>query len=310
MAKRQLTPYGLIIILCCAAQVAAQPGPGDPPRRGPGIVVSNMLLIQIEAVQKELGLNKEQLAAVEKLADKTGGPRGGPGQGPPGVRGRLQEDPPGGPRRQRQGNRPPRDNGPADGPPGGPPGEGPPGDGPPGEGPPRGPGRQRPTPGADQGRRPDRRPGNMAEVNQQLAEILDETQMQRLGQILLQTIGVGALRNPKITEKLGIDEEQAQAIGATQQAARQDMRKQMRDLFDASAGDFEGMRDKIMELRKEMQETVLDELSEEQRTKFAEMQGEAFELPPEALFRARGGGQRGGPPRRNTGRPERPEFED
>ncbi len=318
MVQRRCAQFAVTLVLCCGTQTVAQPGPDQsaPPGRGPR--VSKMLLLQIPEVRKELHLSDEQLKAIQELNDAANDSRGA-GGGPPGAGARLQPERPANNPRRRD-DRPPRDDGPTertedphadDPPPNGPPAGGPPNDGPRRRANrPNDPGRQPPPPGDNrafgmgprQTRRDDRR----------LAEILDEKQLERLGQIMLQTIGSRALRDPQIAEQLGIDEEQAKEIADAQQSAQYEMRQRMRQLRDASDSDFDNQREKLMELRKELERGVIDELTEEQRAKFEGMQGEPFELPSDVLFRlqVRRPGVGGGPPGRNAGPPKRADLED
>lgn len=141
-----------------------------------------------------------------------------------------------------------------------------------------------------------------------LSDILSTEQMNRLRQIMLQVMGSRALQNPDVSEQLEITAEQRQQMAATRQAVSTEMRATMRKISEEDRGDFEQMRTRMKELRENMEDQVLKHLSDEQRTRFAEMKGEAFELPMDKLFRGRGG-RAFGRGRRPGGdeRPERPQ---
>jgi hypothetical protein len=140
----------------------------------------------------------------------------------------------------------------------------------------------------------------------ELKNILLDDQLARLQEIYIQAAGTQALTDADVATKLGLTDDQKAKIESTRDEVQTSMREQMRDLFQS--GDREAAQAKMAELRKAGEDKVLAVLTSEQQQQFASMKGEAFELPPGALFGGRGGP--GGPGGRRGGggdRPQRPE---
>ena len=148
-----------------------------------------------------------------------------------------------------------------------------------------------------------------AQEKEKLGEILMPHQSQRLEEIFLQVRGPAALLDPTVAEEVGLTEDDQQELRETIQEAREGMMGEMRELFES--GDREQIREKMTEMQKKVEEQALAVLSDEQKQKFTEMKGEKFDLPPDALRGAFGGG-RGGEGRGGgrEGRPERPQRPD
>jgi Spy/CpxP family protein refolding chaperone len=324
------------------AQAPGGRGPGGGGFSG-GFGVSRMSLLRNEAVQKELELLDDQIAAITKLQQELGGDRGGfggrPGQGRPGQ---------GGTGGRPQGGRP------GQGTPGGQPGQRPGGD--------RG---QRPS--GDRGQRPaptegaaldsadgfqfvqqpnqpqrgntqnltdeerqaqaEQRRKEAAERAQQekekLADVLLPHQMKRLNEIYIQALGSGALQDAEVAKELGISDEQKKQIEDVRTANSESMREQFQQLFQGggaggAAGDREQVTAKLAELRKTNDEKVLAVLTAAQKQKFEQLKGKPFEIPAGGFrggFGAPGGGAPGGRPaggapgqggQGGQGRPQRP----
>ena len=145
-----------------------------------------------------------------------------------------------------------------------------------------------------------------AKEKEKLGEVLMPHQSKRLEEIFLQVRGAGALLDPEVAKEVGLSEEDQDKLRETIQEAREGMQEEMRGLFQS--GDRDQIREKMTEMQKQIEEKALAALSEEQKQKFTELKGEKFDLPPEALRGAFGGG-RGGEGRRGgrEGRPERPD---
>jgi Spy/CpxP family protein refolding chaperone len=161
-----------------------------------------------------------------------------------------------------------------------------------------------------------RRAEEQAKVaKQKLAEILLPHQMERLEEINLQVLGVRALQDQEVAVKLGISAAQKQKIDATIEentnAQRELMsgmfqggrggrggegvdREQMRAQFEQMRERMEQMRERQEKLRKEGDAKVLAVLTPDQKTEFAAMKGEPFEMPQRGFMGGRGRGQRGG----------------
>jgi len=134
-----------------------------------------------------------------------------------------------------------------------------------------------------------------ADAKAQLEELLMPEQFERLEQIALQAQGAMALMNPEVAEKLGLTKEVTEAMGkdatANQEKVREMVQAMMRDRDREAAG---AMREKMEEVRKELDTKLVAHLSDEQKTKFEEMKGEPFELAP-MTFGGRGGERGAGP---------------
>ena len=136
------------------------------------------------------------------------------------------------------------------------------------------------------------------ETNEKLATILEIDQLKRLEEIVIRAQGPRALLDPKVAEKVGLGEEQVESLRESLAESMSTMRDKLRALRET--GDREQMRAQMGELRAATFDKILSQLSTEQRDKFAELQGEAFELPRGALR-----GRREGIGRRFRDRPER-----
>ena len=101
---------------------------------------------------------------------------------------------------------------------------------------------------------------------------LNAEQHKRLGQIEKQQMGMGAFSNAKIAKELAITDEQTEKI----KTINTDMTKEMREMF---SGGFDAeAQKKVASLRSETQEKIEKSLTEDQRKKWKEMTGEAFDL--------------------------------
>ena len=141
-----------------------------------------------------------------------------------------------------------------------------------------------------------------AAIREQLEEVLLPGQLERLSQLSIQQQGARALASSEVVEKLGITDEQKKQLVEVRGKVQKLMRERMQEIF--SSGDREGIREKMAEIRTEMEEEVMGVLTSEQRTKFDALKGEAFDMP-KPDWRGRGGregGPRDGERRRRGGR--------
>ncbi len=126
----------------------------------------------------------------------------------------------------------------------------------------------------------------VAEEEKKLDEILDDQQKARLEQISLQVTGVRALNREEVASKLGLSDEQKEKIQAA-----------LRNQAGPGAGG-PGNPGAQRERREQLQTSVLALLTDEQKQKWEELKGEAFELRRpggQGQGQRRGGGQgRGG----------------
>jgi Spy/CpxP family protein refolding chaperone len=112
----------------------------------------------------------------------------------------------------------------------------------------------------------------MAKENEKaIGEILKEDQLKRVKQISLQQQGLRALGNPEVAGALKLSDEQKDKVKAIQDEAG----KEMRALFGAGL-DRDEARKKMEEIRKATEEKLTGVLTDEQKTKWKELQGEPF----------------------------------
>jgi hypothetical protein len=120
------------------------------------------------------------------------------------------------------------------------------------------------------------------EQDDELVAKLDDKQKTRLKQLLYQRMDIAVLRDADVAAALALTDDQKTAIDD----AFASMQEKMQEMFQS--GDREGMREKMGELRTELSETVMGQLTDEQKTKLDELKGEAFQFPE----RRRGGERR------------------
>ncbi len=125
------------------------------------------------------------------------------------------------------------------------------------------------------------------ETSKSLKEILKDEQMKRYHQIRLQASGLEAFNDPEVASKLKLSDEQKEKINGI----TEDMRGQMREIFQTAQDDREGAMKKMGELRRESMEKATALLSEDQKAAWKELTGKPFEMPL-----GPGRGPRPGPP--------------
>ena len=112
----------------------------------------------------------------------------------------------------------------------------------------------------------------------QIAETMDDTQKKRWREITLQVRGAAALAEERMAKRMELTEEQVKKL--TDLTAKQ--REKMRETFRQSQGQDLSREERIEQFRAMVEETNkqrLAVLTDEQRAKFKEQQGEKFELP-------------------------------
>lgn len=120
------------------------------------------------------------------------------------------------------------------------------------------------------------------EQDDELVAKLDDDQKKRLKQLSYQRMDVAILRDADAVAALALTDDQKTAIDD----AFASMQEKMQEMFQS--GDREGMREKMGELRTELTEAVMGQLTDEQKAKLDELKGEAFQFPE----RRRGGEKR------------------
>ncbi len=127
----------------------------------------------------------------------------------------------------------------------------------------------------------------------ELEKILLPHQLERLEQIRIQLMGIRALEDPEVAEKLNITDAQKEKIRQVQEQAREKMREAFQGMRGGQGQrpDPQAMREQFTKLREQIEKDVLAVLTPEQKKKFEELKGEPFELDRSALFGGRGPGQ-------------------
>ena len=133
-----------------------------------------------------------------------------------------------------------------------------------------------------------------AEMEAQLAEILNEAQIKRLSEIRVNVLGANALTDSKVAEAVGLTEADLQKIEEARSNAFAEMRQNM---MSGGGGDRSAMMEKIQEMRASVDKSIMEMLTEEQAARFQTLKGEPFELDMrELMMGGRGGrGGQGGP---------------
>ncbi|MDG2186634.1 MAG: hypothetical protein P8K79_13240 [Mariniblastus sp.] len=116
----------------------------------------------------------------------------------------------------------------------------------------------------------------------QLGEVLEEDQIDRLNEIFVQVSGVAVLQDPLVAKELEISEEQYEEMKELRDEMRSEIREMARD------GDREQMREKFTEMNKELGEKLMGVLSDSQQDDLEEMKGKKFDLPEDAMPQRRG----------------------
>lgn len=125
-------------------------------------------------------------------------------------------------------------------------------------------------------------------LEEKMDKILKPEQLARLKQLSLQRQGALALLRPEVAKDLGLTEEQRKKMQGIAEAARPSGGQNFQDLSQEERG-------KLMAENRERQEKAQTELlavlSDEQKTKFAELKGTEFKFPQQR-FGGFGGGNR------------------
>jgi Spy/CpxP family protein refolding chaperone len=111
------------------------------------------------------------------------------------------------------------------------------------------------------------------EVLKGVGDILNADQIKRLKQIQLQQEGSRAFAKPDIQKALNLTDEQKEKI----KTITDDAAKEMAALFQGGRQQ-QGNREKLAALRKDTQDKVLAVLTDEQKTTWKGMTGDAFEV--------------------------------
>lgn len=116
-------------------------------------------------------------------------------------------------------------------------------------------------------------------VEARLKEILNADQLKRLGELQLQREGAMAIARPPVAEQLGLSDEQREKVRSILASTRPQRGQERPNFGELSREE----RQKLMEERRAQREKAESEvvavLTDEQKAKWSEMQGEDFEFP-------------------------------
>jgi Spy/CpxP family protein refolding chaperone len=112
------------------------------------------------------------------------------------------------------------------------------------------------------------------ETEKSLKGILNADQQKRLKQLELQQRGADALTDAEVEKTLNLTAEQKDKI----KTIREDSGKEMREIFQNAAGNFQEAMTKIQTLRKETTEKATSVLTDVQKKSWKEMTGAPFEF--------------------------------
>jgi hypothetical protein len=123
-----------------------------------------------------------------------------------------------------------------------------------------------------------------------IAKTLDKKQLGRLSQLQLQREGVNAFHRPDVAKQLDLTEEQEAKLGEIQAKAAEEGRAAFGRGQDLSEEERQEMFTKMRERQKKTEADLLAVLTEEQQTKWTEMQGGKFDFPQQGFGGFGGGG--------------------
>jgi hypothetical protein len=123
------------------------------------------------------------------------------------------------------------------------------------------------------------------DASESVDKVLDPAQRQRLQEIAIQQNGPRALDNPEVVAELGLSDEQKAKLAAAGEENSEAFEKSF-----AESG-REDWRQKAGELADEADKRLLGVLTDEQKSKFKQMEGKEFEVDLSQLFRGGRGGR-------------------
>ena len=84
-----------------------------------------------------------------------------------------------------------------------------------------------------------------------------------------------AITDAKVAEQVQLTDDQKAQVAKIEE----EQRKEFTDLFTAGGGDREAARERMQEITKQTEEKLTAVLTDEQKTKLEELEGEPFEFP-------------------------------
>lgn len=128
-----------------------------------------------------------------------------------------------------------------------------------------------------------------AQIQAELEKLLDPNQVKRLKQITLQVRGPQAFRDPEVVAALKLTDDQVAKLDGI----NEDLRAEMRDIFQEAGGDLESVREELAQIRKDASAKAEAVLDDAQKATWKELQGEPFQGEIRRGFGG-GRGRRGG----------------
>lgn len=144
--------------------------------------------------------------------------------------------------------------------------------------------------GLSQEERRDKMQSLMTEIRAGFEKVLDAAQLKRLKEISYQVRGAQAFRDPEVAEALKLTDDQVSKL----EEIENELREQMREVFQDAAGDREAAREEIEEIRKDSMAEATAVLTEAQQTTWKELQGAPFKGEIRERMGFGGGRRRGG----------------
>jgi hypothetical protein len=118
----------------------------------------------------------------------------------------------------------------------------------------------------------------LVEQQKALKDVLLGHQIERLEELRIQQMGVRALLDPAVAEKLKISKDQQEKI----QEAQDSIREKMMAMFRGGEGerpDPTKMQEEMTKLREQAEKDAMEILNADQASQFAKMKGKTFEFP-------------------------------
>jgi len=117
------------------------------------------------------------------------------------------------------------------------------------------------------------------EAQNQLDDILDDTQTKRLKELSLQARRAMALEDDDVVAALKITDQQKEKLADVREEGSEAMQQAFQKLR-GGGGDQGAIRKTMMELRNKLSDKALAILTPDQRQQFEKMQGAKFDFPP------------------------------
>lgn len=120
------------------------------------------------------------------------------------------------------------------------------------------------------------------EIQEKVDKVLDQKQLARMKELSLQNRGAAALEDEEVAAALKINDDQKAKLVAVREEGSKKMEEAMQALRGGGGGGDAGdIRQKMMDMRKELGDKALAVLSSPQREQFEKMKGAKFTFPPQ-----------------------------